>query len=182
MSPGPGPDPGSRREVEFTALWVLLHKRIYRAIVVMIGGDESEAEEILAETSIRAFKKWQHVAGHPEPAAWLLRAARHIWIDRFRAKSRRGEDREVSLELVRTEIEARMAREPDLPVDPTLVTAINKRLSRQQREVVACRVLAGLSVQATADVINTSTGTVRSQLHVALQRLRDELGDGEGVV
>lgn len=175
------PDPGSQRAVEFTALWNLLHQRIYRAIVAMIGGNQSEAEEILAEAFIRAFKRWQHVARHPEPAAWLLRAARHIWIDRYRARVSRGEDHQVPLESVRSEIDKQMPRSLGLPFDPALATAINKRLSPQQREVVACHVLAGLSIRTTADVLGTSTGNVRSQLYVALQRLRDELRDTEEV-
>jgi RNA polymerase sigma-70 factor (ECF subfamily) len=175
------PDFDSQRKAEFTALWNLLSHRIYRAIVAMIGGNESEAEEIHAETFIRAFKGWQDVARHAEPAAWLLLVARRIWIDRYRARAARGEHYQVPLESVRSEIDEQMPRELALPFDPALATAINK-LSPQQREVVACHVLAGLSIRTTADVLNTSTGNVRSQLHVALRRLRDELGDEEEVV
>lgn len=134
MSPrDAAPDSGSQRKVEFTALWNSLSHQIYRAIVAMIGGNESEAEEILAETFIRAFKKWEDVARHPEPAAWLLLTARRVRIDRHRAKASRGEHRQVPLESVMSEIDKQMPRELDLPFDPALAVAINKRLSPQQR-------------------------------------------------
>jgi DNA-directed RNA polymerase specialized sigma24 family protein len=93
----------------------------------------------------------------------------------------RGEDQQVPLESVRSEIDKQMPRNLDLPFDPALAMAINKRLSPQQREVVACHVLAGLSIRTTADVLGTSTGNVRSQLYVALHRLRDELHETEEV-
>jgi RNA polymerase sigma factor (sigma-70 family) len=54
------------------------------------------------------------------------------------------------------------------------------RLPRDQAEVVALRVLAGLSAEQVAEIVGKSAGSVRVLQHRALRRLADELA-AEGV-
>jgi RNA polymerase sigma factor (sigma-70 family) len=47
----------------------------------------------------------------------------------------------------------------------------------RQRAVLVLRYFQDLSVEQTADALGCSTGTVKSQTHHALNKLREALGD-----
>jgi RNA polymerase sigma factor (sigma-70 family) len=50
------------------------------------------------------------------------------------------------------------------------------RLPRRQREAVALRYLADLTINDVALTLGVSTGTVKQSVHRALRTLRDQLG------
>jgi len=50
-------------------------------------------------------------------------------------------------------------------------------LSREQRQILALRVVAGLDAEETARVIGHTAGAVRLIQHDALNRLRHAIGD-----
>ena len=50
-------------------------------------------------------------------------------------------------------------------------------LREEERQVVACRYLLELSEAETAAALGIPAGTVKSRLHRALARLRDDLTD-----
>lgn len=52
-------------------------------------------------------------------------------------------------------------------------------LPDKQRDVVALRLIAGLSVEQTAHVLGRRSGTVRVAMHRALQRLEQEIPSGD---
>jgi RNA polymerase sigma-70 factor (ECF subfamily) len=56
-----------------------------------------------------------------------------------------------------------------------LVDALG-HLPRRQREAVALRYLADLSVDEVARTLGVSTGTVKQSVHRALRTLRDRMG------
>jgi RNA polymerase sigma-70 factor (ECF subfamily) len=60
----------------------------------------------------------------------------------------------------------------------SLVAAL-ARLGTVDREVLACRYVAGLSEAETAEVLGTPAGTVKSRTSRALERLARELGGND---
>jgi len=60
--------------------------------------------------------------------------------------------------------------DPD-PLDPSLIRLI-RELPKGQREVLALRVLLDFSTEQTAEALGLKQGTVKKQLHRALQALR----------
>ena len=56
-----------------------------------------------------------------------------------------------------------------------VVLAAVNRLSEEHRLVVACRYFLDLSETETASVLGIRTGTVKSRLSRALERLREEV-------
>lgn len=140
------------------------------AIAYRVGyrllGDRGEAEEVAQEALARAYARWRSVAGHAEP--WVARVATNLAIGVWRK------------------------RRPTAPLDDVahaapggdpLGTALERyglveslrRLPRRQREVVVLRYIADLPERRVAEVLRTSVGTVKSQSHRGLARLRAEL-------
>ena len=61
--------------------------------------------------------------------------------------------------------------------DRISLAAILARLAPRQRAIIVLRFYADLSEDETAHAMNCSVGTVKSQTHHALDKLRDALGD-----
>lgn len=139
---------------------------VFRAVLAA-GGDRAGAEDAVAEAYARACARWETVREHPNPTAWVLRVAlnvrRSVW---------RRLRREVLGDAALTQTVDRpdAAREPDGGLRRELAA-----LPRRQREVVALRLLADLSVAETAELLGIAEGTVNTHLHRAVQSLRHQL-------
>jgi len=140
---------------------------VYRAVLVAIGS-RSSAEDVVAEAFSRACGRWAAVREHPNPTAWVLRTALNL----HRSWWRR---------LVR-EVPGDPPERPGPPPGQSEDLSADLRrlvhaLPRRQREVVAARLLADLSSQDTAILLNISPATVDVHLHRALGTLRKRLTD-----
>ena len=117
---------------------------------------------------MRAFDRWETVQHHERPRAWVARVALNVatsWWRRHRREQPSPPERPAP---------------PDLrPMDADLVRLV-WALPQRQRQVVALRVLADLSVTDTGEALGMAEGTVKATLHRALRRLRDAL-EAEGV-
>ncbi len=128
-----------------------------------LTADASLAEDIAAEALARTYAHWRRVRAVRVPRrVGCARVATNLAI---KASRRRG-----------------FAPAPDA-ADPNdalvlrlaLVDAL-RRLPRRQREAVALRYLADLSVDEVARTLGVSAGTVKQSVHRALRTLRTNLG------
>ncbi|MCP3975541.1 MAG: SigE family RNA polymerase sigma factor [bacterium] len=140
----------------------------FRSLLVAVGGVD-EADECVAEAFTRALSRWDSVAAHPAPSAWVIHTAMNVHRDRWR-KTRR---RDVRRRLVSDDVPA-----PGLPVDRALLEALWS-LPRRQREVVALRVVADLDTAQTAEILGIAPGTTTAHLHRGLTTLRRQLSGQE---
>lgn len=137
----------------------------FRALIVAIG-DVEEARDLLSESYAKSLARWDSVAAHPAPSAWVIRTAMNLHRDRWRKMRRFGR-----VGLQRAEF---YSDSPDLPVDRRLLDAL-WRLPKRQREVIALRVLLDFDTERCAQSLGIAEGTVTTHLHRGLSRLRDEL-------
>ncbi|MDQ1246351.1 MAG: hypothetical protein QG597_719 [Actinomycetota bacterium] len=135
--------------------------------MVAATADVPEAEDVTAEAFARALDRWPELQHHPSPRAWVVRTALNLRTDRHRHRQRTST---LVTKLARPEV----APEPPSPIDPALLDAL-RQLPARQREVIALRVLLGLSGAETARELGITTGSVGTHLHRGLAALRSRI-------
>ncbi|GAA0955049.1 RNA polymerase sigma factor [Kribbella koreensis] len=154
---------------------VVMHASVAKRTAVFLGAG-SEADDVVQESFVKAFRA---LGSFREDAAfrpWLLRIVANETRNLQRSRGRRARREELAVL-------------PDAVLDPADQAASAERsaellaavrgLPEQYRLVVTCRYLLELDEQETATVLGWPRGTVKSRLHRALGRLRTQLPDRE---
>ena len=161
-------------EAGFLVLWDALQPRLLRYLQVISCAD---VDDVAGETWLQVvrdlpkFKK----DNADEFRAWLFTIARHRAIDAARSR-RRHRDKMLADTLVPPS--ATLGN----PVEDEVLQQLSTRqaialvagLSKDQAEVVALRVIAGLDTEAVARLLRKSPGAVRIALHRGLRALSDD--------
>jgi RNA polymerase sigma-70 factor (ECF subfamily) len=163
---------GTRREAGgpeelITALYYE-HGRSLLAYATRLTNDRNEAEDVVQETLLRA---WKHpevlVNGQGSVRGWLLTVARNIVVDRARARSARPP------EVRENPTSPTVA--PDRPedvVDSIAILGAIDQLSPEHRKVLVELYWRGSSVAEAAERLSVPPGTVKSRAYYGLQSLR----------
>ncbi|MGD0706493.1 MAG: RNA polymerase sigma factor [Trebonia sp.] len=158
-------------EAGFLMLWDELQPRLLRYLQVL-GCDD--VDDVAGETWLQAirdlpkFKK----GGADEFRAWLFTIGRHRAIDAARSRNR-FRDKVLVGEIVPQQPTA------GNPVEDEVLHGLSTRraitlvagLPRDQAEVVALRIIAGLDTEAVSRILRKSPGAVRVALHRGLRSL-----------
>jgi RNA polymerase sigma-70 factor (ECF subfamily) len=168
----------------FAELWRAYQPRLLRYLTVLSPGS---AEDVASETWLQVVKGLARFTGDEAAfAAWLFTVARHRAVDEARRVGRRPEipvaDAEEDPANGHVPDAAETAMENLSTADAMSLIA---SLPRDQAEVVALRVVAGLDVAAVAELLGRTPGSVRTTAHRGLRRLAVTLsqrGIAEGVV
>ena len=147
-------------------------------------GDAEKAEDVTSETFESVLRNLGSYRAGTDFEAWLFTIVRRRVADHFRRRSRRREvglDEAAypahpgglpgSLPAVAGPEEAVLAAERRAEVAGAF-----RRLRADQQEVLALRVLGGLSAVQVAEVLGKSEGAVRVAQHRALRSLRELMG------
>ncbi len=165
----------SRIQTRDQEAMLALHARyvnLVYSIAFRILGEATAAEEA---TQDAFMKVWQSAASYePErgaPAAWLVRIARNVSIDRLRRLERR-EGLDDSLEVIGEErMNALPSEWPERERMPELKLAI-QQLPPEQAQAIALAYFGGLSHQDISDQLKIPLGTVKTRIRLGLQRLK----------
>ncbi len=141
----------------------------------VLTGDHADADDLLQNALLRTFRHWSSIG--TSPLGYAFRVMVNLSHDRRRVQQRRP---------------ARPARAPEhdglaVPavdelerlVERDAIVAAASRLSRVQREVLACRFVLDLDVAHTARTLGLADGTVKSHTARALARMRELLDEDE---
>ena len=148
---------------------------VYRALAPAVLGylrsqRASEPEDLLGEVFLQVVRDVPRFRGDDDALRrWVFAIAYHRLVDARRRSGRRPalDDRPVP--------ELFSAPPADL-LDPDLVRAL-RELTAEQRDVVALRFVADLSIEAVATLTGRSPGAVKALQHRALAALAEHLGD-----
>lgn len=151
----------------FTAFVLATGKRSLR-LAVLLSGDVATGQDLLQTAHEQLYKRWVK-AGRPEdPEPYLRRALVNAAGKSHRRRSRRPETlMSATPEAGHYEIGT------DVALRSYLLPAL-RRLSGQQRSVMALRYFADLTEAETASLLGCTIGTVKTQASRALRRLRED--------
>jgi len=143
-----------------------------------------DAQDIVQETFIRAYRGIDHFRGASSFFTWLFAIAMHSCIAQRRKRSARKEDRHVPLgsssERSGPELgDPKPESNPGVAVErrelyERIEQAIG-RLEGMEQTLVVLRDLQGFSYEEIETLTGLPRGTLKSKLHRARCRLRDDL-------
>jgi RNA polymerase sigma-70 factor (ECF subfamily) len=155
---------------------VLPHLGAGRALARWLVRNEHDAEDVVQEASLRAFRYFRTFAGG-DGRAWFLRIVRNAcwdWRDRLAQSPTDAFDEELhSGDQSAFDPEAQVLRTDDGRLLEHAMGALPDRF----RELLVRRELDGLSYREVADVMDVPIGTVMSGLSRARQALRVALNN-----
>ena len=122
------------------------------------------ADDLLQETFVQALRKRQRMGETVSPRAWLFGVARHVGISALRR-------RKVMAELP----EGFAARDSEADERLDEMRRAIAKLPEEMRETLELRLADDLSYEEIAAVLEIPVGTVRSRLHNAVKKLREEI-------
>ncbi len=127
--------------------------------------DAETAHEIASEAFVRLWSRW---SGVEDPRGFLYVTATNLVRDHWRKAER--ERRATRRAFVRRPAADEQATQPD-----TELRALVQSLPDGMRAVVLLHYYADFPVRQVAALLNRNEGTVKSDLHRARARLREEL-------
>jgi RNA polymerase sigma-70 factor (ECF subfamily) len=161
--------------------WDRWHDLVYRrALVEARKRDPHDAEDISQEVFVRAFRSIKSFDGRSSLTVWLVRLCQRAAADHYRRARYRYETTDSEQVLMVSEAAVAYAATTDDPAPLKACLDQERRdlfrdalakLSEEQRTVVEHRIIEGLSVAETAEVMEKSEGAVKMALFRALQRI-----------
>jgi RNA polymerase sigma-70 factor (ECF subfamily) len=138
-----------------------------------VCGSTEEARDIVQDAFVKGYRSLGRYRGDAPVRSWLLRIVANEAKNEVRGRSRRQrrEHRHERLRLVAADLDPvgdRVAVEAEAAELLGLLT----RLDEHDREVLACRFVAGLNEADTAATLDVPLGTVKSRTARALGRAR----------
>lgn len=150
---------------DVTELFEREYERLVRSLGVAFGAEA--AADAVQEAFIQADHDWSRVAALDHPAAWVRRVSINRLLNGKRNRARR---REILATI-------RPVADAGLTEDLLDLRRAIAELPDKMRAAVCLHYLADLSVDDVAAALEIAPGTVKSNLHDARRRLREQLGE-----
>jgi RNA polymerase sigma-70 factor (ECF subfamily) len=146
-------------------------------VATRLAAGRGEAEDLVQETFLQAWRSFDNFAPGTNCRAWLYRILFLVSRSRGRKAGR------VHLVALEEAPEAALADEPPLPdvIGREHVRAAFESLSEEHRLVLQLADVEGLRYREVAEALGIPIGTVMSRLSRAREALRRRLSEGERV-
>lgn len=131
------------------------------------GRGKAEAEDLVQETLLAAWRNFEQFEAGTNCKAWLFRILINLRYKQLRRTIRRGE---VPLE----EEESKLSRPENISRNAEMRAAF-ARLSEEHREVMQLAVVEGFEMREVGEMLGIPIGTVMSRLSRARAQLRTAL-------
>jgi RNA polymerase sigma factor (sigma-70 family) len=167
---------------------VLPHLADAYALARWLTGDRADAEDVVQEACLRAFRGIGGFAG-TNARAWLLTIVRHAaytWLGKNRSASLLVVDDLEAVERQQASGASAFGQEPQTPEAALIANTDARRLEAAIaelpvpfRETLVLRDVQGLDYREIAEVTKVPIGTVMSRLARARRRLMQRIAEGE---
>jgi RNA polymerase sigma-70 factor (ECF subfamily) len=148
------------------------HRTMAYAVALGVVGNRTDADEVLQETFLRAFRSLAAWRGEGRFSTWIYSIALRTAINWRRRLAPRPDPRVQ--EEAPGPAEALECRESSDQLKRAIAA-----LPPQQRIVLTLRHLRGLSLLEIAELQGCALGTVKSNLHHAIAKLKEALAERE---
>lgn len=161
-------------EQALSELYTLYFPRVYRYILARTG-NTYDAEDLAEEVFIRVIEAIERFEWREAPfSAWLFRIAHNAVISQRRKDGARGKSTQLAEGLATESAGPEELVETRLTLNDIMKAA--EKLPEAQRQVIALRFAAGLSVAETARAMGKGEGNVKVIQHKAIVKLREMMG------
>jgi RNA polymerase sigma-70 factor (ECF subfamily) len=158
----------ARGRVHFEEDVLALSDDAYR-VARRLTGSQQEAEDLVQEAYVRAFRSWQQFRPGTNLRAWLLRIVHNLAVDASRKRSRTPHTEPVE------EGDYYLYHRLGAGTAPEETDQVLERLSQGGIDTVVLVDLADFSYQDAADILDVPIGTVMSRLHRGRRMLKTQL-------
>jgi RNA polymerase sigma-70 factor (ECF subfamily) len=170
------------REGDQDAFRLLVERHSVRLfqLAFRMSGNEQDAEDLVQETFLRAYKQLNRFQSRAGLGTWLYRIAANCSLDLLRRQKRRGELETVEFDSE----EAFPAILSDAPApDQQLyhgevrqkVESVMRELTPMERTAFVLRHFEGLSIEEIGSALGVSSGATKQSIFRAVQKMRRAL-------
>jgi len=161
-------------ESALSELYTLYFPRVYRYILARTGSTY-DAEDLAEEVFMRVIEALERFEWREAPfSAWIFRIAHNAVISQRRKDGARGRSAPLTEGLAVDSPGPEELVESRLALNEIMKAA--EKLPDAQRQVIAFRFGAGLSVAETARAMGKGEGNVKVIQHKAINKLREMMG------
>ncbi len=166
----------ARDEAAVRAIMQANNRRLYRLARGLLRND-GEAEDVVQEAYVRAFTHLESFRGDSSLSTWLSRIAMNEALGRLRRRRPAVEldslpQGALEAEIIQFPLSA--ATDPEKSMAQREIQAVVEHaIDAAFRLVFITRVIEGMNVEETAEILSLKPETVKSRLHRARTMLRD---------
>lgn len=176
--PPPSPPAPEERRAGFEKEALVHLDALYR-VALRLSGNASDAEDLVQDTMLRAYRSWESYTPGTNAKGWLLTILRHLFINEYRRRSRHPETVDVDTIEPFALFQEVQEEDPqgaffDRIVDDEVLRAVDQ-LPEAFREAVTLSDVEGLSYEEVAKVLDVPVGTVKSRLYRGRRLLQAKL-------
>jgi RNA polymerase sigma-70 factor, ECF subfamily len=164
------------------------HGRALFRLAYRMTGNEHDAEDVVQEALLRAFRRLDQWDERARFATWLYRIAANCAYDVLRARKRRDEeplpetadgDAGAVLPDASDPSPHRLAQSAEIRAR---VQVAMSRMSPRERAAFALRHLQGLSIAEIGDALDLDASAAKQSVLRAVRKVRQVLGPVEGAL
>lgn len=149
---------------------------VYRYIFALTAGSNQQAEDLTAETFLRAWKNRTTYHGKLDSAiAWIMRIARNQVIDAYRRDKTSTDSKQSELDE-KQNLEAAHVSSPERTVllneRQKFLLELLEELPPDQREMLVLRYLLNWKIRRIAQYLDMPANTISVYIRRALEKLR----------
>lgn len=170
-----------QRKIDFDAE-AMPHMNLLHNYAYKMTSNQLDADDLLQETYLRAFRFFDKFERGTNCKAWLFRIMKNLFINKYRKNQKEpGKVDYGEIENFFDNIRSEKIDSTDLQqkvfsnlLDDDLTNALNSLQDDFKTVVILCD-LEGLSYEEIADFVQCPIGTVRSRLHRGRKMLQQKL-------
>lgn len=163
---------------------ILPHLDILYNFALRLTTDPIDAEDLVQDTIVKAFRFFNSYEKGTNAKAWLYRILKNSYINNYRRKSKRPQEVDFddvapfyeSIRAERTNTSDLEQKMFDELMDDDITTAL-QTLPEDFRTVVMLCDVDGFTYEEIANMLDVPIGTIRSRLHRGRNLLKAQLMD-----